>query len=137
MITNNTIIAFECFHKIHQTKNGRDTHCAYKLDLAKAYDRVDWRFLEEVVRKVGFCCKWTSWVMQCVRSVRYSVKCNGELLEPFNPSRSLARGPPQPIPFHIHSGRARPSLEEGNDREQAYTHQNCKKHPQYLKFVVC
>lgn len=41
MITDNAIIAFECFHKISHSKNRRDTHCAYKLDLAKAYDRVD------------------------------------------------------------------------------------------------
>ena len=50
LITDNAIIAFECFHKIQQSKNPHNTHCAYKLDLAKAYDRVDWGFLEGVLR---------------------------------------------------------------------------------------
>jgi hypothetical protein len=41
LITDNTMIAFESFHKIQRSRNPRDTHCAYKLDLSKAYDRVD------------------------------------------------------------------------------------------------
>lgn len=41
MITDNAIIAFECFHKIQNVRAGHDSHCAYKLDLAKAYDHVD------------------------------------------------------------------------------------------------
>ncbi|XP_020194878.1 uncharacterized protein [Aegilops tauschii subsp. strangulata] len=94
MITNNTIIAFECFHKIHQTKNGRDTHCAYKLDLAKAYDRVDWHFPEDALKKVGFNRIWTDWVMNCVKSVRFSGRCNGKNSDYFNPSRGLWQGDP-------------------------------------------
>lgn len=38
-------------------------YCAYKLDLAKAYDRVDWKFLEAALRKVGFHEKWIKWIM--------------------------------------------------------------------------
>lgn len=89
MITDNAIIAFECFHKIQHCQNAQDTYCAYKLDLGKAYDMVDWTFLEGVLLKIGFSGKWTNWVMECVKSVRYSVRCNGDLLEPFKPSRGL------------------------------------------------
>ncbi|XP_071679985.1 uncharacterized protein [Lolium perenne] len=46
--------------------------CAYKLDMAKAYDRVDLRFLEGVLAKLGFHHKWVQWVMACVTTVRYS-----------------------------------------------------------------
>lgn len=94
MITDNVIIAFECFHKIQHERNPLDTHCAYKLDLAKAYDRVDWDFLEGALERLGFSALWISWIMTCVKSVRFSVKLNGEVLEPFSPSRGLRQGNP-------------------------------------------
>lgn len=94
LITDNAISAFECFHKIQHSRNPRDNYCAYKLDLAKAYDRVDWGFLEGVLLKSGFCRKWTDWVMHCVKSVSYAVRCNGEVLETFKPSRGLRQGDP-------------------------------------------
>lgn len=77
MITDNAIITFECFHKIQHSRNANNNHCAYKLDLAKAYDRVDWRFLEGVLRKFGFSETWVGWIMSCLKSVRYAIKWNG------------------------------------------------------------
>ena len=94
MFTDNATIAFECFHKIQHSRNKHDTYCAYKLDLAKAYDGVDWNFLEGVLLKLGFNQRWTSWVMECVCSVKYSVRCNGELLKQFIPTRGLRQGDP-------------------------------------------
>lgn len=81
MITGNALIAFKCLHKINHIKFPQNTQCAYKLDLAKAYDRVDWHFLKGVLVKYRFSKKWISWVMVCVRSISYTVKFNGALLE--------------------------------------------------------
>lgn len=94
LITDNASIAFECFHKIQHSKVASNTHCAYKLDLAKAYDMVDWHFLEGALRKLGFNSTWTGWVMSCLMSVRYSERCNGELLDYFTPLRGLWQGDP-------------------------------------------
>lgn len=94
MITNNAIIAFECCHKISHSRSSFNTHCAYKLDLGKAYDRVDWGYLEGALHKLGFDHTWIKWVMCCVKSMTYSVKLNGELLESFSPSRGLRQGDP-------------------------------------------
>jgi hypothetical protein len=66
MITDNAILAFEGFHKIQHSKNPLNTHCAFKLDLSKAYDRVDWNFLEGVLVKMGFSMRWVNWIMTCI-----------------------------------------------------------------------
>ncbi|KAK1616516.1 hypothetical protein QYE76_022033 [Lolium multiflorum] len=94
LITDNAIIAFEGFHKIQKHKHANNTHCAYKIDLSKAYDRVDWDFLEKAMLKMGFCKTWTSWIMSCVKSVRFAVRVNGSTLPPFTPSRGLRQGDP-------------------------------------------
>jgi hypothetical protein len=53
-ITDNMLIAFECAHAIQRTSGRLVDCCAYKLDLSKAYDRVDWCFLEQVMVRLGF-----------------------------------------------------------------------------------
>ena len=50
LISDNALIAFECMHTIKQERNQENSFCAYKLDLSKAYDRVDWNFLERMMQ---------------------------------------------------------------------------------------
>jgi hypothetical protein len=87
LITDNALIAFECIHAIQTGPDARRKFCVYKLDMAKAYDRVDWRFLEGVLAKLGFHRQWVQWVMACVTTVRYSIRFNGNMLDSFSPSR--------------------------------------------------
>jgi hypothetical protein len=87
-------MAFECIHSIQTGSTARKNFCAYKLDMAKAYDRVDWRFLEGVLAKLGFHSQWIRWVMACVTIVRYSVRFNRNMLDSFTLSRSIRQGDP-------------------------------------------
>jgi hypothetical protein len=41
LITDNALMAFECIHAIQTSSAARKKFCAYKLDMAKSYDRVD------------------------------------------------------------------------------------------------
>jgi hypothetical protein len=54
LITDNALLAYECIHYINQEKRPGKEYCVYKLDLSKAYDRVDWGFLKQVMIKLGF-----------------------------------------------------------------------------------
>jgi hypothetical protein len=94
MITDNTLIAFECLHAIRSGNEGCRKFCAYKLDLTKAYDRIDWGFLKGVQERLGFHSKWVQWVMECMSTVSYSVRFNNVPLESFKPSRGLCQGDP-------------------------------------------
>jgi hypothetical protein len=94
LITDNALLAFECLHYMEYGVKANDPFCAYKLDLSKAYDRVDWVFLEEDMHKMGFSHRWIQWIMSCVTTVRYSVKFNAALLEAFSPMRGLRQGDP-------------------------------------------
>jgi hypothetical protein len=68
--------------------------CAVKLDMHKAYDRVEWIFLENMMRKLGFDERWINQMMACVNSVRYQVRFNSEETDMFVPTRGLRQGDP-------------------------------------------
>lgn len=65
-----------------------------KTDMSKAYDRIEWRFLEEVLRRLGFREVWIIWVMECVTTVTYSFLINGAPQGKVTPSRGLRQGDP-------------------------------------------
>lgn len=94
LITDNAMTAFEIFHTMKHKKKGKKGILAMKLDMSKAYDRVEWNFLENVLKKVGFCKKWVDLVMSCVRTVSYSVLINRVPTDIFNPERGLRQGDP-------------------------------------------
>jgi len=75
-------------------KKGKIGACAIKLDMTKAYDRVEWSYLRCIMKKLGFADKWISLVMKCVESVSFSIKVNGNLSDFFYPSRGIRQGDP-------------------------------------------
>ena len=68
--------------------------CAIKLDMAKAYDRIEWAYLRRIMLPLGFCDSFVSVIMKCVTSVSMSVRVNGVLTETFRPTRGIRNGDP-------------------------------------------
>jgi hypothetical protein len=62
--------------------------------MSKAYDWVDWVFLEAIMIRLGFDERWIHLVMSCVRSVQYSMVVNGNLVGNIYPTRGIRHGDP-------------------------------------------
>ena len=93
LITDNVLLAYESIHYL-QRKKGKAGSCAVKLDMAKAYDRVEWSYLRAIMTKLGFAKEWINRVMCCVETVSFSVRVNGNFSEVFKPSRGIRQGDP-------------------------------------------
>ena len=75
-ILDNILVAFDTLHHMKNQKSKKGGFMALKLYMSKAYDRVEWRFLELTMRKMGFCIRWVDLIMSCIGSASYQVLVN-------------------------------------------------------------
>ena len=78
LITDNTTVAYEILHKMRMRRKGKVGQMAVKLDISKAYDRVDWNFLKGIMLKMGFNHRWVHLALEIVTTTSYSVLINGQ-----------------------------------------------------------
>ncbi|XP_057809148.1 uncharacterized protein LOC131023623 [Salvia miltiorrhiza] len=94
LIQDNILIAFEAIHTMKRKTRGKYGSFAFKIDISKAYDRVNWSYLDAVLRRLGFCDKWRDWMRLCVQTVSYDVLVNNCVVGPITPGRGLRQGDP-------------------------------------------
>ena len=73
-----------------------------KIDSEKAYDKVQWPFLQQVMRMKGFDPKWCHWINQFVSQGSVGIKVNDDLGHYFQTKKGLRQEDPvSPILFNI------------------------------------
>jgi hypothetical protein len=94
LITDNTLLAFEIFHHIRNNKNKKKGLVGIKLDMAKAYDRLEWIFINNTLLSMGFPSNLVKTIMNCVTTVSFSILINGQPSPYFKPHRGIRQGDP-------------------------------------------
>eukprot|EP00253_Pinus_taeda_P020626 PITA_20626 len=90
-ILDNILLAQEMIHSLHSRKV---PGMLMQLDLSKAYDKVSWTYLEAILKAFGFSQPWIKWVLELMKSTRYSILVNGTPSTPFSPLRGIRQGDP-------------------------------------------
>ena len=71
LIIDNIITAYECMHFMKKKRTRDNRFCALKLDMRKAYDRVEWSYLKTIMIKLGFHRIWVEMIMRLVTTVSF------------------------------------------------------------------
>jgi hypothetical protein len=87
---------------IHETARNNQKGVVLKLDYEKAYGRVSWHFLEELMSTRGFGSRWRKWVMALVKNGSIAIRINDSNSGYFRPGKGLRQGDLQsPLLFNL------------------------------------
>eukprot|EP00253_Pinus_taeda_P025786 PITA_25786 len=84
-------VAQEVIHSVRQQKK---KGVVFKIDLSKAYDRINWIYLRMLLTHLGFNYSFISWIMGCISNVSYAILINGVASPFFKSQRGLRQGCP-------------------------------------------
>ncbi|KAA3473245.1 reverse transcriptase [Gossypium australe] len=94
LISDNLLLAYEILHTFRQKRTRKKGYMAVKLDMSKAYDRVEWSFLKKVMSRMGFAEKWVELVLKCISTASFAININGKRGRVFQATRGLRQGDP-------------------------------------------
>jgi hypothetical protein len=75
-------------------KRRKDKCLMFKVDFERAYDTVNWHFLEYMMTRMGFAIGWRRWIRACVFQSSMSVLVNGSPTKDFSVGKGLRQGDP-------------------------------------------
>ncbi|MCH93790.1 LINE-1 reverse transcriptase like, partial [Trifolium medium] len=79
---------------VDEAKREKKELLMFKVDFEKAYDSVDWDYLDDVMKTMHFPVLWRKWIMECVSTASASVLVNGSPTDEFSLERGLRQGDP-------------------------------------------
>jgi hypothetical protein len=98
-IMEGVIVLHETIHEMHRKKqNG----LILKIDFEKAYDKINWSFVQQTLRMKDFSPKWCQWITSFMEGGHVGVKVNDHVGKSFQTKKGVRQGDPlSPILFNI------------------------------------
>src|SRR5690606_12873266 len=84
-------VAQEVLHSVKQ-KNKKEA--VIKIDLSRAYERINWTYIRLLLTHLGFKVDFIRWIMGCITNVSYAILINGAATPFFKGQRGLRQGCP-------------------------------------------
>lgn len=78
------MISFEMIYYL-KWKHGKTSFMDLKLDMSIAYDTIKWKFLQAIIRKMGFNERWIQIIMSCIESTGYLIIHGEEIFDHVKP----------------------------------------------------
>jgi hypothetical protein len=95
-ILDGVLVVHEILHDLRVKKK---RGIILKLDFEKAYDKVNWNFLQDLLSRKNFDEHWIEWTMKAVQGGKVVVNLNGELGNYFRSFKGLRQGDPYLLCF--------------------------------------
>ena len=117
-ISNGIILIHEILHSI---KLNKMPSMLVKLDIAKAYDKLNWQFIRRMLVAFGFGKAWVNWIMNLISLVIFSILMNGVPSNIITPMQGIYQGDPlSPFVFILMAeglGRSIAAAKEANSKK--------------------
>ncbi|XP_074356044.1 uncharacterized protein LOC141695716 [Apium graveolens] len=94
LLIDNALITFEINHYIKRRSQGKNGVAGLKIDVSKAYEWLEWNFIEGMLQKYGFQEVWIQRIMVCIKTVSYSFIQKGTVFGEVRPQRGIRQGDP-------------------------------------------
>ncbi|XP_074319805.1 secreted RxLR effector protein 78-like [Silene latifolia] len=100
----------------------------FKIDLQKAYDTVEWCFVENLLEELHFPPEFKAMILQCITTTTFSLSINGEMCGYFQGKRGLRQGDPlSPLIFTFCMEYLTRTLQYASSKSEFKFHPMCKK----------